>query len=120
MKIDEVSKKFGITKDTLRYYEKIGLIKDVPKNRSGQREYTPQITEHINFIMCMRRAGLTLNQIKEYMKLYDEGDATRDARYQILSKQQEYVKLQIAELHETLEYLDYKMSYYSKQNNNEK
>lgn len=114
MKIDEVSKKFGISKDTLRYYEKIDLIKDVPKNKSGQREYTEEILNHINFIMCMRRAGLTLNQIKEYMELFDMGDETLDARYQILSKQSEYVKLQMKEMQETLEYLDYKMSLYKR------
>lgn len=112
MKIDEVSKKFGLTKDTLRYYEKIELIKDVPKNGSGQRDYTPEVLEHITFIMCMRRAGLTLNQIKDYMELYERGDETHDERYQILEAQKEYVRLQILELEDTLAYLNHKTDIY--------
>lgn len=114
MKIDEVSKKFDLTKDTLRYYEKIELIKDVPKNASGQRDYTPEVIEHITFIMCMRRAGLTLNQIKDYMKLYERGYETHDERYQILEAQKEYVRMQILELEDTLVYLEHKTEIYDK------
>lgn len=112
MKIDEVSKKFGLTKDTLRYYEKIGLIVDVPKNESGQREYSEESLNHIYFIMCMRRAGLTLKQIKDYMDLYDQGDDTHDERLDILLAQREYLEIQMVELKETMDYMNHKIEIY--------
>ena len=73
MTIAEVSKKFGISSTTLRYYEKIGLMNPVAKNISGHRDYQEPDLRRINFIKCMRAAGMTIEQIKLYVDLFNEG-----------------------------------------------
>jgi DNA-binding transcriptional MerR regulator len=60
MKIGEVSEKFEISSDTLRYYERIGLIPTVNRNESGIREYTELDTRRVDFIKCMRDLGLPI------------------------------------------------------------
>ena len=76
MTIAEVSKKFGISSTTLRYYEKIGLMNPVAKNISGHRDYREPDLRRINFIKCMRAAGMTIEQIKLYVDLFNEGEHT--------------------------------------------
>ncbi|WOO87773.1 MerR family transcriptional regulator [Mollicutes bacterium LVI A0039] len=117
MKIDEVSKQLGLTKDTLRYYEKLGLIYAVPKSASGVREYDDLAIEHIKFIICMRNTGLTLKQIKNYIDLYNQGEQTHDERLEILNAQRQYVIEQITTLNESLEFLEYKIARYHNQKN---
>ncbi len=113
MKIDKVSSTLGLTKDTLRYYEKIGLIKEVKKNPSGIREYDEENIEHIKFILCMRNAGLTLKQIKHYIELFEQGDSTHDERLEILHTQKKYVSEQIKALEETYAFLENKIEIYN-------
>lgn len=74
MNIAEVSKKFGLTADTLRYYERIGLLPAVARNKSGNRDYSSIDCERIEFIKCMREAGLSIEVLTRYMHLFLEGD----------------------------------------------
>lgn len=70
MTISEVSKKYDITADTLRYYERIGLIPPVPRTKSGLRDYDESSCNWVNFIKCMRSAGLQIEALIEYVKLF--------------------------------------------------
>ena len=74
MKIAEVSQKYNISADTLRYYERIGLIVHVPRNKSGIRDYSQENLNRIEFIKCMRSAGLSIESLQVYFKLYSEGE----------------------------------------------
>lgn len=74
MTISEVSKKYNITADTLRYYERIGLIPPVPRTKSGLRDYDETSCNWVNFIKCMRSAGLQIEALIEYVKLFQMGD----------------------------------------------
>mgnify|MGYP000862557710 CR=1 FL=1 len=76
MTISEVSEKYGLTPDTLRYYERIGLIPPVPRTRSGLRDYDESSCNWIEFIKCMRGAGLQIEVLIEYVALYQQGDST--------------------------------------------
>ena len=76
MKISEVSKKYNITIDTLRYYEKIGLLPSIQKNSSGIRIYSREDCKKIEFIICMRSAGLSIEVLKKYLELCKLGDKT--------------------------------------------
>ena len=65
MTIAEVSKKYGLTQDTIRYYEKMGLIPPVPRNKSGIRNFDEQSCRWIEFIKCMRSSGLSIEVLKK-------------------------------------------------------
>ena len=82
MKISEVAKKYNLTTDTLRYYEAFGLIDNV-KKVSGIRNYCETDLERIEFIICMKNAGLSLEDIKEFINLTTMGDKTIDKRIRL-------------------------------------
>lgn len=114
MKIKEVSKKFGLTADTLRYYERLGLIHDVPRNAYGIREYTEENCANIAFIKCMRAANVSIEGLTEYMHLYLQGkDHTRDARKAILVRERECLKERIEAMSQALDLLDHKIKTYN-------
>jgi len=112
MKINEVSEQFGLSADTLRYYERIGLIQPVPRSQSGIREYGEPDLQRIEFIKCMRRAGLPVEVLIEYVALYQQGDATIEARKEILRAQRELLLARMAEMQKTLDLLNYKIAMY--------
>lgn len=88
MTIKEVSEKYSIPEDKLRYYEKMGVIRPVTR-KNGIRQYGEQEINNIEFVLCMRSAGLPIKILAEYIKLFDEGEATRDKRLEILKTQRE-------------------------------
>lgn len=112
MKIAEVSEKYGISTDTLRYYERIGLIQPVSRNKGGIRDYGEIELKRIEFIKCMRRAGLPIEVLSEYIRLVEEGDSTTEVRKQILKEQREKLIARMVEMQQTLDLLDYKISFY--------
>lgn len=115
MTISEVSKKFDLSVDTLRYYERIGLIPAVPRNQSGLRDYDEESCNWVEFIKCMRSAGLPIEVLIEYVSLFRQGDNTLEARKDLLIEQRELLLRKIEDMNRTLERLDYKISLY--QNN---
>ena len=112
MKIAEVSKKYGVSSDTLRYYERIGLLRPVPRTASGVRDYGEADCQRIEFVKCMRNAGMPIEALIEYMQLFAEGDATLAARKAILEEQRDLVRERIAEMQAGLDRLDYKIAHY--------
>ncbi|HNS03165.1 MAG TPA: MerR family transcriptional regulator [Anaerolineae bacterium] len=109
MKIAEVSEKYGISTDTLRYYERVGLIPPVPRNGSGIRDYGDTEAKRIEFVKCMRNAGLPIEVLIEYFDLAQQGDATLAARKALLTEQRDLLLARIAELQATLDLLNYKI-----------
>lgn len=114
MKISEVSEKIGISQDALRYYERIGLIPPVDRNKSGIREYAEEDCNWIEFIKCMRGAGLPIEVLIEYISLSREGDSTVDARKGILIEQREQILERMQDMRKTLDRLNYKIEQYEK------
>lgn len=112
MKISEVSEKYEISADTLRYYERVGLIPPVNRNESGIRDYNKIDTEWVDFIKCMRNAGLTIEVLTEYVELVQQGDHTNEARKQILIDQREEIIRKMEEMQKTLDVLNYKIEVY--------
>ncbi|MFV9567137.1 MerR family transcriptional regulator [Thermoanaerobacter mathranii] len=112
MTIAEVSKKFGLSPDTLRYYERIGLIPRVNRNESGIRDYTEEDCKWIEFIKCMRSAGVQVETLVEYVTLLQQGDKTIEARKQILIEQREKLLSRIEEMKRALERLNFKIEEY--------
>jgi DNA-binding transcriptional MerR regulator len=112
MKIAEVSEKYGISTDTLRYYERVGLIPAVNRTESGIRDYNEMDLRRVEFIKCMRSAGLPIETLIEYVSLVLQGDQTTEARKEILLEQRKLLSVRIQEMQKTLEILDYKISIY--------
>ena len=112
MTIAEVSKQYELTADTLRYYERIGLIPPVNRNSSGNRDYTEEDCRWVSFIKCMRNAGLSIEILLEYVILFRQGDETRGVRKELLIEQRRQIVERIGELHSTLSYLDKKIDGY--------
>ena len=112
MTISEVSKKYGLTQDTRRYYERIGLIPHVNRTSSGIRDYDEESCKWIEFIKCMRSAGLSIEALIEYVALTGEGDSTISARKELLVLEREKLLERIEEMQKTLERLNYKISRY--------
>lgn len=112
MRMAEVSATFDLSQDTLRYYERIGLIPSVNRNNNGIREYTEDNLRWVEFIKCMRYAGLPIEALIEYVNLFQQGDHTTKARKELLIEQREQLRLRIEEMTKTLERLDSKIDNY--------
>ena len=114
MKIAEVSEHTGISSDTLRYYERIGLIWPVNRNASGIRDYTDLDLRRVEFIKCMRSAGLPVEVLIEYVGLVQQGDQTIEARKEILIEQRKLLVDRMNEMQKTLDILEHKIEVYEK------
>jgi DNA-binding transcriptional MerR regulator len=112
MRISEVSDQCRISPDTLRYYERIGLLPPVNRNNGGIRDYGELDVRRIEFIKCLRSVGLPIEVLIEYFKLVQQGDHTIEARKEILIEQRAQLVTKIVEMRETLNFLDYKISVY--------
>src|SRR5512144_3449654 len=106
MKIAEVSEQYGLSTDTLRYYERVGLIPTVNRNGSGIRDYHALDLRRVEFIKCMRSAGLPVEVLIEYVALVQQGDQTIEARKEILKEQRAQLATRMAEMQKTLDILD--------------
>lgn len=112
MTIAEVCERFDLSQDTLRYYEKIGLIPTVQRKASGIRNYSEEDCKWVEFIKCMRSAGLTIEFLSEYVKLFNKGDSTLEKRRSLLVEQRKLLKDKIQEMQATLDRLDRKVERY--------
>ncbi len=112
MTIGEVSKIYDISVETLRYYERVGLIPEVVRRKSGVRDYSKTDCEWVYFIKCMRRAGISIEVLVDYVSLFKQGSETQAARKKILVEQRDILAARIDEMHEMLEHLNRKIETY--------
>lgn len=112
MKINEVSKLYDISADTLRYYERIGLVPPVTRNESGIRDYSETDCNWVQFAKCMRAAGLSVESLIEYVALFGQGDATRAARKEILLEERAKLVERMQQMQATLDKLNNKIDNY--------
>ena len=107
MRISEVSEECNISADTLRYYERIGLLPPVHRNDGGIRDYCDLDVRRVEFIKCMRSAGLPIEALIDYYKLVQQGDQTIEARKAILIEKRAELTTRMSELQKTLDLLNY-------------
>lgn len=112
MTITEVAKLYDLSADTLRYYERIGIIPSVNRNSNGIRNYTENDCGWVEFAKCMRNAGLPVEVLIEYVALFQKGNDTVEARKEILIEQRDKLKERIEEMQKTLQRLNYKIENY--------
>lgn len=112
MTIKEVSKKYDISAETLRYYERVGAIPPVTRTAGGIRDYQDTDISWVQLAKCMRSAGLPVEVLIEYLNLFRQGDSTIPQRLKLLTDQREALLLQRNKINEMLEKLNYKISRY--------
>lgn len=112
MKIAEMSKECGLSTDTLRYYERIGLLPGIARTESGIRDYSDQDCARIQFVKCMRGASVSIEALIEYMDLFEQGSETVKARKALLEEQRVIVQKRINEMQAGLDRLNYKIDNY--------
>ena len=112
--ISELAKKMNVTIPTVRYYDNIGLFKKLKKNKSGNRIFTEEDIETLRVIQYLKKSGMQLTEIREFMEWCQEGDSTIEKRLNLFKRQKENVLSEMAKLQETLNLIQYKEWYYSK------
>mgnify|MGYP005775032025 CR=1 FL=1 len=114
MTIAEASRKYGLSPDTLRYYGRIGLLPPVPRNKSGIRDYDEESCRWIELMRCMRKAGVQIEALIEYVALYRQGADTAEARKNILIEQRERLLERMADMQQSLDRLNQKIEQYDR------
>ncbi|MBS9334692.1 MerR family transcriptional regulator [Fructobacillus sp. M1-13] len=113
MNIKEVSEKTGLSNDTIRYYERIGLIMPVPRKENHLRDFGQRSINQLNFVRQMRNAGMSVERLREYVDMvYEDNDATIPARKELLSEQADEMKDRIQQMQEAHDHLLYKVNNY--------
>ncbi|MBC2012553.1 MerR family transcriptional regulator [Listeria marthii] len=112
MNIKEASEKSGVSADTIRYYERIGLIPPVHRNENGVRKFGAEDLRWIQFSRQMRRAGLSIEALIDYLALFREGEHTLEARAELLKEQRIDLKNRIDVMQDALDRLDFKIDNY--------
>ena len=110
MTIKEVCEKYNLTPDTLRYYERVGVIPEVHRTKGGNRDYNEEDISWVENAVCMRSAGVPLEMLIEYVKLYREGDSTIQARRDLLAEARAVVQENLDKYQATMDKLNYKMT----------
>ncbi len=112
MTIKEVCEKYGVTADTLRYYERVGVIPEVGRTGGGARDYDAEALRWVESAIFMRSAGVPIDRLIEYVRLFREGDGTFRARRDLLEQVRAEVQTKLDSYREALRRLDYKISRY--------
>jgi len=114
MTIKDVCQKYSITPDTLRYYERVGVIPEVNRTAGGIRDYNEEDLKWVKNAICLRDAGVPIEMLIEYVRLFRKGDDTLSARCELLKEAREEIISARAKYDEALDKLDYKISMYEK------
>ncbi len=114
--IGEISERYGISQDTLRYYDKAGLLPFVKKNSAGRREFTEDDLGYIEVIDCLKRSGIAVKEIAKFMDWWVIGDTTLPQRYAFMTEQEAALEQKIHELQAQLDFLRWKKWYYQTAN----
>ena len=110
--VGEMTKLLGITASTLRYYDKEGLLPFVERSSGGIRVFQKSDFEGLQVIGCMKKAGMSIKDIRQYIEMALQGDDTIGLRLAMFRHQQEALKQQMEELQRTMQMVDYKCWYY--------
>lgn len=110
--ISEMAKRIGVAPSTLRYYDKEGLLPFVERSSGGIRVFKESDYEWLKVIECLKKTGMPLKDIREFILMAMQGDSTIDERLELIKKQRDEVSRQIKELQETMDTLNFKCWYY--------
>lgn len=110
--IKQAAELTGLTEDTIRYYEKIGLLPFADRKRNGHRVYSREQIRGIIFLTRLRATGMTLDEMKRYRETSSLGNDTIPLRLSILEKHKQKIQKEISRLYETEKIIEYKIDHY--------
>ena len=110
--VGEMARRLGVPASTIRYYDKEGLLPFVGRSSGGIRVFTEKDFEWLRIIECLKKTGMSLRDIREYIELAMQGDSTIDARLAMFRRQQDTLRAQMQQLQDTMQVLEYKCWYY--------
>lgn len=110
--VGEMAKQLGVAPSTLRYYDKEGLLPFVERSGGGMRMFKEEDFQWLKIISCLKKTGMPLCDIKEYIEMSLAGDDTLEARLAIFQRQRDVVAKQAEELNQTLALLKFKCWFY--------
>lgn len=110
--VQEAAAFIGISAHTLRYYERAGLIESVARNAAGHRRYAKIDLERLQFLLCLRAAGMPIRGLREFADLTRQGKSSVDARWRLLEMHKHEVQTRIQELQHSLEVIEGKQQRY--------
>lgn len=110
--VGEMAKMLEVAPSTLRYYDKEGLLPFVERSNSGIRMFKDTDYEWLQVINCLKKTGMPLKDIKDFIYMAMKGDETIDERLALFQKQKQIIENQIAELQDTLNTVNFKCWYY--------
>lgn len=110
--VGEMAKRLGVPASTLRYYDKEGLLPFVGRSSGGIRMFEEKDYEWLRIIECLKKTGMSLKDIREYIELAMQGDETIDRRLEMFRKQRTVLQARMAELQQTMDTLEYKCWFY--------
>ena len=102
----------GLPASTLRYYDKQGLLPNLRRDQNNVRIFTEEDYQHLRLIDCLKRSGLSIKDIKNFIDLAADGDTALTERLEIFTKRREILKKELANLQEVLGVIEYKCWYY--------
>ncbi len=112
MRISEVSKLFDLSADTIRYYEKIGLLEPISKDFRGRKDYQEADLRRLRFVKTMRKAGVSTERIKTYVCLFKKGEETLQVRKKILIQQRDEMEEKLHNMHIVFDELNYTIDHF--------
>ncbi len=112
--IQQVASMTGLSTHTLRYYEKIGLIKNVQRDQTGYRQYTDFDLAWIQFLIRLRVTGMPMLKMKQFSDLRQKGESTITARKELLEEHYKDVLGKIEELELNSQRIEEKIAHYKK------
>ncbi|NYH54643.1 MULTISPECIES: MerR family transcriptional regulator [Nocardiopsis] len=108
----EIAERFDLTLDTLRYYEKAGLLRRVDRSPNGHRRYRADDVELLNMIRCLRDTDMPIARLRDFAELVREGDHTIPSRLDVLQSHQRRLDERIAEMRRCQAAIQHKIDYY--------
>lgn len=112
LSIAEVSARTGLSRDTLRWYESEGLIPSVPRNTAGVRQYDDATVRMIDLLVRLRRTGMPVTQMRDFVTMVEQGARTHGRRMRLLENHREEIESRIRELADDLDAVDGKIAHY--------
>lgn len=110
--IKEAAKMANISTSTIRYYDKEGLLPFIERSESGYRSFSENDLTMLQIILCLKRTGMPIKEIRQFIEWIQQGDATLKERYDMFLERKHIVEAQIADLQATLDTINYKCQYY--------
>lgn len=108
----DVCEKVGMTYETLKYYCIEGLIPNVKRDKNNYRVFDENTVNWISSLSCLKKCGMSINDMKQYLAYCLKGKSTIPERKKMLEKQREFLLLKINELNESVKYIDWKQNFY--------